>query len=98
MYLSFKGICLCILKYFILTLLIGVVIELALFNYNIGIKCCDMMNISRDLALTIISPGIAIEIGIVLFVFEFVGFFFIIKFFRRFNMINNFCEFLWFQY
>ena len=69
MYLSFKDICLCVLKALILTLIFVALIGLIMFDYKIGINYCDLMNIPRDLALSVMSLGMAINITIIIFIF-----------------------------
>ena len=66
MYLSFKDICLVCLKAFILTLIFSGLVFLMQFNYNIGISYCELLNIPKDFALTVISPGMAIEVAIIM--------------------------------
>lgn len=95
MYLDFKDICLIIFKSLVWIIIICLLFELCIFNYNLGVTFCNYMDIPRDLALTIVSPGMAIEVCIILFVFELVGLYFIIKFLRINKYIDNFCNFLY---
>ncbi len=95
MYLDFKDICLIIFKSLVWTIVICLFLGLCIFNYNLGVAFCNYMNIPKDLALTIMSPGIAIEVCIILFIFELVGLYFIIKFLRINKYIDNFCDFLY---
>lgn len=98
MYLNFKDLLLIILKSLILTLIVIGLMLLGVLDYHLGIGYCSIMNIPQDFAITVFSPGMAIEVCIILYVVELVGFYFIIKLFRRFNMFNNFYEFLDFDY
>ena len=91
MYLSFKDICLVCLKAFILVFLMQ-------FNYNIGISYCELLNIPKDFALTVISPGMAIEVAIIMLVIEMVVFFLLFKELKRIKLFNSFCNFLSLDY
>ena len=63
-----------------LKVLITIIVSLILiwFDYRLGVKFCILNNIPKDFSITMISPGMAINICIVLFVFE-VGFIYQIK-------------------
>lgn len=98
MYLSFKDICLICLKSFILALIFSGLVFLMSFNYNVGISYCELLNIPKDFALTIISPGMAIEVAIIMFVIEMVIFFLLIKKLKRVKLFNSFCNFLSLNY
>lgn len=98
MYMSLKDFFLCILKSLLLTSILGGLYLLGMFDYKLGIGYCNLMNIPKDLALTIVSPGMAIEVCILLFVFELIGLYFVVKFLRRNTYINNFCQFLSLEY
>ncbi len=98
MYLSFKDICLICLKSFILTLIFLGLIFLMSFNYSVGVSYCELLNIPKDFALTIISPGMAIEVAIIMFVIEMVIFFLMIKKLKRVKLFNFFCSFLSLNY
>ena len=98
MYLSFKDICLCVLKALILTLIFVALIGLIMFDYKIGINYCDLMNIPTDLALSVMSLGMAINITIIMFVIEIIVLYFIIKKLKRIQLFNNICEFLSIDY
>ena len=78
---------------FNITILIGLVF-LGYYDYHLGISYCNFMNIPKDLAISVVSPGMAIEVGIVLFVFEIIGLYFIVKLLRRNKYIDNFCDFI----
>ncbi len=98
MYLSFKDICLVCLKAFILTLIFSGLVFLMQFNYNIGISYCELLNIPKDFALTVISPGMAIEVAIIMLVIEMVVFFLLFKELKRIKLFNSFCNFLSLDY
>lgn len=98
MYLSFKDICLICLKAFILTLIFSGLVFLMQFNYNIGISYCELLNIPKDFALTVISPGMAIEVAIIMLVIEMVVFFLLFKELKRIKLFNSFCNFLSLDY
>ena len=98
MYLSFKDILLCMIKTLIITAIIVGLVMLVMFDYKMGIGYCNIMNIPKDLALTIISPGMAIEVCILLFVFELFVLYKIIKLSRKVKFIDNFYDFLSLEY
>lgn len=78
-YLDFKDVCLFFIKIFIITLIVVGLLFLIRFDYNIGIRYCEILNIPKDFALTMVSPGMAIELAIIMFVVEMIGLYFIIK-------------------
>lgn len=47
-----------------------IVCSLIYYDYYLGISYCNYVNIPKDFALTVMSPGIAIEICAILFIFE----------------------------
>ena len=47
-----------------------IVYYLVNFDYHLGVSYCNYVNIPKDFSLTVMSPGFAIEICIILFVFE----------------------------
>lgn len=98
MYLSFRDICLICLKVFLLTLIFLGLFFLILFNYNVGISYCEFLNIPKDFALTIVSPGMAIEVAIIMLVIEMVILFLLIKKLKRIKLFNSFCNFLSLDY
>ena len=57
MYLDFKDVCLIFIKTLILTLIVVGLLFLIRFDYNIGIRYCEILNIPKDFALTMVSPG-----------------------------------------
>lgn len=94
MYLSFKELMLSVLKGIIIISIVVGLVALSILDYHLGIGYCIILNIPKDLALTVVSPGMAIEVGIVLFVFEFIALFFAVKVLKRFNTFDKFCNFL----
>lgn len=93
MYLSFKAICFIILKSLTLSLIFVGMFSLFCFNYSLGVNYCEMMDIPKDLALTVFSPGIAIEIAIVIFVIEMTIFYIVFKTLKFINSFNCLCIF-----
>jgi len=83
MYLDFKDVCLIFIKTLILTLIVVGLLFLIRFDYNIGIRYCEILNIPKDFALTMVSPGMAIEVAIIMFVVEMIGLYFIIKILKK---------------
>lgn len=90
MYLNFKDVCLIFIKTFIITLIVVGLLLLIRFDYNIGIKYCEILNIPKDFALTMVSPGMAIEVAIIMFVVEMIGLYFIIKNLKKIELFNFF--------
>lgn len=97
MYLSFKDLMLCILKGLIVSSIVLGLVALGILDYHLGIGYCNLLNIPKDLALTMVSPGMAIEVGIVLFVFEFVALCLLVKQLKKFKIFDRFCDFLSFE-
>ena len=83
MYLDFKDVCLIFIKTLILTLIVVGLLFLIRFDYNIGIRYCEILNIPKDFALTMVSPGMAIEVAIIMFVVDMIGLYFIIKILKK---------------
>lgn len=96
MYLSFFDIVVCILKSAFFTSLFVGQMFLTHFFYNIGCAYCNMIGVPNDFALTVMSPGMAIEVAIVLTVLEFALIYWIVnklkmvKFIRKFS--DKICE------
>lgn len=59
------------------------------FDYHLGVSYCNYVNISKDFSLTFMSPGFAIEICIILFVFEIAILAFIINKLKLLLQKNN---------
>lgn len=98
MYLSFKDFMLIVLKSIIVTSIIFGLGALGALDYHLGIGYCNLMNIPKDLAFTMVSPGMAIEIGILLFVFEFAILFILVRRLKRFKAFDRFCDFISFEF
>ena len=97
MYLSFKDIMLAVLKSIIVTSIIVGLGALGALDYHLGISYCNLMNIPKDLSFTMVSPGMAIDIGIILFVFEFVILCLLVKQLKKIKTFDRFCDFLSFE-
>lgn len=93
MYLDFKDVCLIFIKTLILTLIVIGLLFLIRFDYNIGIRYCEILNIPKDFALTMVSPGMAIEVAIIMFVVEMIGLYFIIKILKKWSYLIFFVNF-----
>lgn len=83
MYLDFKDVCLIFIKTLIITLIVVGLLFLIRFDCNIGIRYCEILNIPKDFALTMVSLGMAIEVAIIMFVVEMIGLYFIIKILKK---------------
>ncbi|MBO5004124.1 MAG: hypothetical protein J6D03_02515 [Clostridia bacterium] len=98
MYMSFKDFLLCVLKALILTFMLAGLYGLVMYNYKLGIAYCNFLNIPKDLAFSVVSPGMAVEVSLLLLVIELVGFYLVTKFLRISKYINNLFNFLSFEY
>ncbi|MDO5568566.1 MAG: hypothetical protein Q4G04_00435 [bacterium] len=74
MYLSFKDLFIVFVKALFLTAVITLLFflgfQLIRVNINISDFLCNWLNIPKELALTVMSPGFGIEINILLLFFE----------------------------
>lgn len=59
------------------------------FDYHLGVSYCNYVNIPKNFSLTFMSPGFAIEICIILFVFEIAILAFIINKLKLLLQKNN---------
>lgn len=94
MYFDVEDICLNFLRCLSWTVFIGFTFYINVFNYNIGVNFCEIMKIPKDFTLTMVSPGMAINVTIIMFVMEMIVVFFIVKKLRKKQIINKFFEFL----
>lgn len=90
----FEDMCLIILKSLVWTIFIAFLFAINIFNYDVGVGFCEMMNIPKDFTLTMISPGMAINITITLFVIEMICLFHIIKILKRISIVDDFLNFI----
>lgn len=91
---NLKDIFLRILKIILWSLIIISIIKLVLLDYYIGIWCCEFMNIPKDLAISIVSPGFVYEITILLLVIESILIFLVIKYSKKNKVFARFFEFM----
>lgn len=89
MYLSFWDYVVCFIKSFILTMLISPLIVLTKINCDIGIAYCNYVNVPLDFGFTMMSPGLAFEIALVLSIIEFVLIYFIISRLSKIKVIKK---------
>lgn len=94
MYFNIEDICLNIFKCLIWAIFILFIFYVNIFNYEVGISFCEIMNIPKDFSLTMISPGMALNVTIVMFVIEMIILFYIIKNIRKIRFANKIFEFL----
>lgn len=71
-YLNFKDYVVIFFKSVIMTLCISPVLLLPFLNSKFAIWFCDYLEIPYDFCLTVMSPGFALEVSIVLSFFEFI--------------------------
>lgn len=95
MFLDFKDVCLIFIKTFIITLIVVGLLFLIRFNYNIGIRYCEILNIPKDFALTMVSPGMAIEVSIIMFAIEMIFLFYIVKNLKKIKIIDKILKILY---
>lgn len=95
MFLEFKDVCLIFIKTFIITLIVVGLLFLIRFNYNIGIRYCEILNIPKDFALTMVSPGMAIEVSIIMFAIEMIFLFHIVKNLKKIKIIDKILKILY---
>jgi len=69
-YLGFRDFCIYVVKSLVFTLIILCFTGISIFNYKVAIEFCVLLNIPKDFSLTIISPGMAIDVAIILLVIE----------------------------
>lgn len=89
MYLSFWDYVVCFIKSFILTMLISPLIVLTKINCDIGMAYCKYLNVPLDFGFTMMSPGLAFEIALVLSIIEFVLIYFIISRLSKIKVIKK---------
>lgn len=88
-YLSFKDLCLYLLKAIVIILTIIGIGMLFYHNYGLGIAYCNYMNIPKDFTLSLFGLGMALEVAIVLSVIELLLFVFILKQLKKININCN---------
>ena len=66
----FKDFLFDIIKVLGIMVFVIIICSLIYYDYYLGISYCNYLNIPKDFALTVMSPGIAIEICVILFIFE----------------------------
>ena len=71
MYLSFFDIIICMFKAISCTTLVVIQVIITYLFYNVGCAYCDMIGVPYDFSLTVTSPGMALEVAIILTVIEF---------------------------
>ena len=70
MYLSFFDIIICLFKAISCTTLVVIQGIITYLFYNVGCEYCDMIGVPYDFSLTVTSPGMALEVAIILTVIE----------------------------
>lgn len=98
MYLDFEDGLLIIVKALILSAIVGLLIALGIFDYNLGVSFCNLMNIPKGFAPSVMSPGMAIDFTVVMFVIEMIGLFFIVNNLKKIKLFENFFSFISFDY
>ena len=93
---SFENILMHIVRAIIIILVVMASSILCMLNYQIGLYYCEYTGISKDISLTIVSPGSAIEFSIVMLILELFILHFVIKALRNIKRVNEFCDFLTF--
>lgn len=88
MYITFEDAAISFLKAAFVTALAVIQLLLTLQFYKLGCSYCDFMNIPYDFALTVMSPGFAIEVAIVLSVIEISVVIWLFNKLKRFKLIK----------
>lgn len=70
MYLSFSDIIGCILKAILIAFLFAIQCLIMYAFYNVGCMYCDLINVPYDFAISVASPGMALEVAFILTVIE----------------------------
>ncbi len=73
MYLRFWNCVACFIKIFIITIIILPLFFLIKINFDIGVAYCNYLNVSPDFCLTVMTPGLALGVAIILSFFEFIS-------------------------
>lgn len=98
MYLDFEDVILIIVKSLIISAIVGLLIALGIFDYNLGVIFCNFMNIPKDFAPSLMSPGMAIDFTVVLYVAEMIGLYLIVKNLKKIRLFENFLNFISLEY
>ena len=92
MYLSFWDIIVCMFKAITCTTLIVIQGFITYLFYNIGCNYCDMIGVPYDFSLTVTSPGMALEVAILLTVIEFVLIVWIINKLKKIKIVQSLAD------
>lgn len=89
MYLNFFDFVICMIKAISCTTLVVIQGFITYLFYNLGCDYCDMLDIPYDFSLTVTSPGMAIEVAIVLTVIEFALIFWMVNKLKRLKNVQS---------
>lgn len=92
MYLSFFDIIICMIKAISCTTLVAIQGIITYLFYNVGCEYCDMLGIPYDFSLTVTSPGMALEVAIILTVIEFALIVWIINKLKKIKIVQSLAD------
>lgn len=96
MHLKVKNIIFCCFKMFIYVstvLLISCVLaRICIINHELGVMYCNLLNIPEDLTLSVLSPGVVIQVAIILSCIELFLAIFIINKVKKIEVVRKICE------
>ena len=94
MYFDLEDIVLMIVKALIMTFIIACLLFLGFFDYHIGVLICNSWGVPVDFAISVMSPGLAIEFTIVFYAIEMVILYFIVSNLKKITIFRNFFDFI----
>ena len=89
MYLSFFDIIICMFKAISCTTLVVIQGIITYLFYNVGCEYCDILGVPYDFSLTVTSPGMALEVAIILTVIEFALIVWIITKLKKIKIVQS---------
>ncbi len=94
MYFDLEDIVLIIVKSLILTFIIAFLLVLGFVNYHVGVLICNSLNVPIDLALSVMSSGLAIDFTVVFYVIEMVIIYLLVSNLKKINIFRKFFNFI----
>ena len=89
MYLSFFDFIICMIKAIFCTTLVVIQGFITYLFYNLGCNYCDMLDVPYDFSLTLTSPGVALEVAIILTVIEFALIVWIVNKLKKLKIVQS---------
>lgn len=88
MYLDFSDVMENMVKVLMYAFIISFVIFTLYMNYNIGKAYCDFIGVPYNFCLSMISPGLALEVAILLSVLEFGILYYLFQKLKKIKIFN----------